>query len=170
MLYGDGTKILIGAHNFRHDISGKCEQRDKNKNNSLINDTEHSEDVSLASIGLLNNGKVILMYRMEKTINCVKLCGIHLVYTPNQRRGGDDTGFQLLIVAPGHGDDPCCVCQRPIVKSFIREMGYGVVVMSLEGGVLGNLVGGVIGQAGWGGRLGHGGVSVIFYVTMIISG
>ena len=56
------------------------------------------------------------------------------------------------------------------VKSFIREMGYGVVVMSLEGGVLGNLVGGVIGQAGWGGRLGHGGVSVIFYVTMIISG
>ncbi len=101
------------------------------------------------------------------TINHVELCGIHLVYTPNQCGGGDDTGFQLLIVTPGHGDDPRCVCRRPIVKSFIRGMGYGVVVMSLEGGVLGNLAGGIIGRAGWGGRLGHGGVFVFFYVSIL---
>ena len=98
------------------------------------------------------------MHRMEKTINCVELCRIHLVYTPNQCRGGDDTGFQSLIVAPRHGNNPPCVCQRPIVKSFIRGMEYGVVVMSLEGGVLGNLVGGVIGRAGGGG----GSVMVVF--------
>jgi hypothetical protein len=85
------------------------------------------------------------MHGMEKTINCVKLCGIHLVYTPNRRGGGDDAGFQSIIVAPGHGDDPRCVCWKPIVKSFIRWLGVGVVVMSLEGGVLCNLMGGVIG-------------------------
>jgi hypothetical protein len=83
MLYGNGAKILIGARKFRHDIGGKCEQRDKNKNNFPLDDTERSEDVSLASTGLLNNGKVIWTHRMEKTINCVELCGIHLVYTPN---------------------------------------------------------------------------------------
>ena len=82
---------------------------------------------------------------MEKKINCVKLCGIHLVYTPNRRGGSDDAGFQSIIVAPGHGDDPRCVCWKPIVKSFIRWLGVGVVVMSLEGGVLCNLMGGVIG-------------------------
>ena len=92
--------------------------------------------------------------------NCVELCRIHLVYTPNRRGGGDDAGFQSIIVAPGHGDDPRCVCRRPIVISFIRGMGDGVVVMSLEGGVLCNLVGGVIGRA-WGGG-GGGSVMVAF--------
>ena len=147
----DGTKILIGAVKFRHDIGRKCEQRDKNKNDSPLDDTERLEDVSLAGTGSLNHGKVIWMQGMEKTINRVELCGIHLVYTPNRRGGGDDTGFQSLIVPPGHGNDPRCVRRRPIVKSFIRWLGYGVVVMSLEGEVMGNLVGGAIGQAGWGG-------------------
>ena len=104
---------------------------------------------------------------MEKTINRVELCGIHLVYTPNRRGGGNDTGFQSLIAAPGHGDDPRCVRRRPIVKSFIRWLGYGVVVMSLKGEVMCNLVGGAIGRAGWGG----GSVMVvnlyIFYVSML---
>ena len=162
MLYGDGNEILIGARKFRHDICGKCEQRDKNKNDSPLDDTERLEDVSLAGTSLLNHGEVIWMHGMEKTINCVKLCEIYLVYTPNLCGGGDDTGFQSIIVAPGHGDDPRCVCWRPIVKSFIREMRYGVVVMSLKGGVLGNIVGGVIGRARRGGGLGHGGVFIFF--------
>ncbi len=51
------------------------------------------EDVSLAGACSLNDGKVIWAHGMEKTINGVKLCGIHLVYTPNQRGGGDDAGF-----------------------------------------------------------------------------
>ncbi len=147
MLFGDGAEILIGTHKFRHDIGGKCEQRNKNKIDSPLNDTEHLEDVSLAGTGSLNHGEVIWTHRIEKTINCVKLCRIHLVYTPNQCRGSDDTGFQSIIVAPGHGDDPRCVCLRPIVKSFIRGIGHGVVVMSLERGVLGNLVGGVNGRS-----------------------
>ena len=100
--------------------------------------------------------------------NCVELCRIHLVYTPNRRGGGDDAGFQSIIVAPGHGDDPRCVCRRPIVISFIRGMGDGVVVMSLEGGVLCNLVGGVIGRArAGGGRLGHGGIFVFFLMSQV---
>ncbi len=36
MLYSDGAKILIGARKFIHDIGGKCEQRDKNKNDSPL--------------------------------------------------------------------------------------------------------------------------------------
>jgi hypothetical protein len=167
MLYGDGAEILIGARKFRHDIGGKCEQRDKNKNDSPLDDTERSEDVSLAGTSSLNHGEVIWTHGMEKMINCVELCGIHLVYTPNQRGGGDDTGFQLIIVTPGHGDDPRCVCRRPIVKSSIRRMEYGVVVMSLERGVLGNLVGSVIGRARGGGVS----VMVVFlyflYVAML---
>ena len=162
MLYSNGTKILIGAVKFRHDIGGKCEQRDKNKNDSPLDDTERLEDVSLAGTGSLNHGKVIWTQGMEKSINRVQLCGIHLVYTPNQRGGGNDTGFQSLIVIPGHGNNPRCVPRRPIVKSFIRWLRYGVVVMSLEGEVMGNLVGGAIGRAGWGGRLCHGGVFVFF--------
>ena len=74
-------------------ICGKCEQRDKNKNDSPLDDTERSEDVSLAGACSLNDGKVIRVHGMEKTTNGVKLCGIHLVYTPNRRRGGDDAGF-----------------------------------------------------------------------------
>ena len=84
MLYGDGAEFLIGAREFRHDICGKCEQRDKNKN---------LEDVSLASACLLNDDKVIRAQGMEKTINGIKLCGIHLMYTPNRRGGGNDAGF-----------------------------------------------------------------------------
>jgi hypothetical protein len=57
MLYGDGAEILIGARKFIHDIGGKCEQRDKNKNDSPLDDTERSEDVSLARTGSLNHGK-----------------------------------------------------------------------------------------------------------------
>jgi hypothetical protein len=79
MLYGDGAKILIGARKFRHDIGGKCEQRDKNKNDSRLDDTERSEDVSLAGTGSLNHGEVIWTHGMAKRINCVELCGIHLV-------------------------------------------------------------------------------------------
>ena len=93
MLYGDGAKFLIGAREFRHDICGKCEQRDKNKNDSPLDDTERSEDVSLASACSLNDGKVFRAHGMEKMINGVKLCGIHLVYTSNRRGGGDDAGF-----------------------------------------------------------------------------
>ena len=92
-MYGDGAKLLIGAREFRHDICGKCEQRDENKNDSLLDDTNCSEDVSLASACSLNDGKVIRAHGMEKTINGVKLCGIHLMYTPNRRGGGDDAGF-----------------------------------------------------------------------------
>ena len=158
MLYSNGTKILIGAVKFRHDIGGKCEQRDKNKNVSPLDDTEHSEDVSLAGTDLLNHGEVIWTQGMEKTINRVELCEIHLVYTPNRRGGGNDTGFQSLIAAPGHGDDPCCVRRRPIVKSFIRWLGYGVVVMSLEGEVMGTSWGGQSGERGGGG----GSVMVVF--------
>ena len=75
MLYGDGAKILIGAREFRHDICGKCEQRDKNKNDSLLNDTRRSEDVSLAGACSLNDGKVIWAHGMEKTINGVSCAG-----------------------------------------------------------------------------------------------
>ena len=59
MLYDNGAKILIGTCKFRHDIGGKCEQRDKNKNESPLDDTERSEDVSLARTGSLNHGEVI---------------------------------------------------------------------------------------------------------------
>jgi hypothetical protein len=93
MLYGDGAKLLIGAREFRHDICGKCEQRDKNKNDSPLDDTKRSEDVSLAGACSLNDGKVIWAQGMEKTINGVKLCRIHLMYTPNRRGGGNDAGF-----------------------------------------------------------------------------
>ena len=93
MLYGDGAEILIGARKFRHDIGGKCEQRDKNKNDSPLDDTERLEDVSLAGACSLNDGKVIGAHGMEKTINSVKLCGIHLGNTPNQRGRGNDAGF-----------------------------------------------------------------------------
>ncbi len=81
MLYGDGAKFLIGAREFRHDICGKCEQWDKNKNDSPLDDTERSEDASLASTCSLNDGKVIRAHGMEKTINGIKLCGIHLIQT-----------------------------------------------------------------------------------------
>jgi len=93
MLYGDGAEFLIGAREFRHDIRGKCEQRDKNKNDPPLDDTERSEDVSLAGACLLNDSKVIWVYGMKQTINGFKLCGNHLLYTPNQRGGGDDAGF-----------------------------------------------------------------------------
>ena len=93
MLYADGAKLLIDAHKFRHDICGKCEQRDKNKNDSPLDDTDRSEYVSLAGACLLNDGKVIRAHGMEKMINGDKLCEIHLVYTPNRCRGGDDAGF-----------------------------------------------------------------------------
>jgi len=93
MLYGDGTKFLIGAREFRYDIRGKCEQRDKNKNDSPLDDTERSEDVSLAGDCSLNDGKVIRVHETEKTINGIKLCGIHLVNTPSRRGGGDDAGI-----------------------------------------------------------------------------
>jgi hypothetical protein len=65
--------------------------------------------------------------------NCVELCGIQLVYTPNRRGGGDDAGFQSIIVAPGHGDDPRCVCWRPIVISFIRGREMGSLSCPLKG-------------------------------------
>ena len=81
MLYGDGAKILIGAREFR---------RIKIR---MIPRSMRLEDVSLAGACSLNDGKVIWAHGMEKTINGVKLCGIHLVYTPNQRGGGDDAGF-----------------------------------------------------------------------------
>ena len=93
MLYGDGAEFLIGAREFRHDICGKCEQRDKNKNDSPLDDTERSEDVSLAGACSLNDVKVIRAHGMEKTINGIKLCGIHLMCTPNRCGGGDDAGF-----------------------------------------------------------------------------
>jgi hypothetical protein len=93
MLYGDGAEFLIGAREFRHDICGKCEQRDKKKKHSPLDDTKRSEDVSLAGACSLNDGKVIRVHEMEKRINGIKLCGIHIVYTPNQRGGGDDAGF-----------------------------------------------------------------------------
>ena len=158
MLYSDGIKILIGAVKFRHDIGGKCEQRDKNKNDSPLDDTERLEDVSLAGTGLLNHGEVIWTQGMEKRINRIELCGIHLVYTPNRCGGSDDTGFQSLIVAPGHGDNLRCVPRRPIVKSFIRWLGYGVAVMSLEGEVMCTSWGGQSGERGGGG----GSVMVVF--------
>ena len=91
MLYCDGAEFLIGAREFRHD--GKCEQRDKNKNDPPLDDTEHSEDVSLVGACSLKDGKVIWVHRMEKTINGVKLCRIHLMYTPNQCGGGDNAEF-----------------------------------------------------------------------------
>jgi hypothetical protein len=75
MLYSDDAKILIGARKFMHDIGGKCEQRDKNKNYSPLDDTERTEDVSLAGTGKLNHGEVIWTHGMEKRINCVELCG-----------------------------------------------------------------------------------------------
>jgi hypothetical protein len=50
---------MIGARKFIHDIGGKCEQRDKNKNDSPLDDTERSEDVSLAGTGSLNHCEVI---------------------------------------------------------------------------------------------------------------
>ena len=59
MLYGDNAEILIGARTLIHDIGGKCEQRDTNKNDSPLDDTEHSEDKSLAGTGSLNHGEVI---------------------------------------------------------------------------------------------------------------
>ena len=59
MLHGDGAEFLIGAREFRHDICGKCEQRDINKNDSPLDDTERSENVSLAGARSLNDGKVI---------------------------------------------------------------------------------------------------------------
>ncbi len=59
MLYGDNAEILIGARKLIHDIGGKCEQRDTNKNDSLLDDTERSEDKSLAGTGSLNHGEVI---------------------------------------------------------------------------------------------------------------
>ena len=93
MLYGNGAELLISAREFRHDICGKCEQRDKNKNDSPLDDTERSEDVSLAGACSLNDSKVIRAQGMEKTINGIKLCGIHLMHTPNRRGGGDDAGF-----------------------------------------------------------------------------
>ena len=62
-------------------------------NDSPLDDTKHSEDVSLAGACSLNDGKVFRVHGMEKTINGVKLCGIHLVNTPNQCAGGDDAGF-----------------------------------------------------------------------------
>jgi hypothetical protein len=49
--------------------------------------------VSLAGACSLNDDKVIQAHGMEKTINGVKLCGIHLMYTPNRCGGGDDAGF-----------------------------------------------------------------------------
>ena len=82
--------MLIGAREFRDDICGKCEQQDINKNDSPLDDTEHSEYVSLAGACSLNDGKVIRAHGMEKRINGVKLCGIHLVNTPNRRGGSDD--------------------------------------------------------------------------------
>jgi hypothetical protein len=52
--------------------------------------------------------------------------------TPSiQRGGGDDARFQPIVDAPGHGDDPRCVRRRPIVKSVVREIGEGVIVISL---------------------------------------
>jgi hypothetical protein len=111
MLYGDGVKFLIGTREFRYDIRGKCEQWDKNKNDSPLDDTERFEDVSLDGACLLNDDKVIRAHGMEKTINSVKLYGILLVYTPNRRGGGDDAGFEPIIVAPGHGNKPLCVGQ-----------------------------------------------------------
>jgi hypothetical protein len=50
---------MIGARKFIHDIGGKCEQRDKNKNDSPLDDTERSEDVSLAGTASLNHCEVI---------------------------------------------------------------------------------------------------------------
>ena len=88
MLYGDGAKILIGARKCRHDIGGKCEQRDKNKNNSPLDDTERLEDVSLADTGSLNDGEVIWSHGMEKMINCVELFRVtsRLHSKPTRRR------------------------------------------------------------------------------------
>ena len=58
--------------------------------NSPLDDTERSEYVSLAGACLLNDGKMIGAHGMEKTINSIKLCGIHLGNTPNRRGRGDD--------------------------------------------------------------------------------
>jgi hypothetical protein len=105
----------------------------------------------LTGTRLLNYSKMIGMHEMKKMLDGIELCRKHILDAPNQRGGGNDACFQAIIVTPGHGDDPRCVRRKQIIISIVREIGEGVVLVSLYGGVLGDLVGGAIGQAQWGG-------------------
>ena len=131
MLDGDCAKPLVGALEFLHDISGQGKQRYEDKNDAALLHTERPSDVHLTGTRSLNYSKMIGNHGMKKTIDSIELRRKNILDTPNQRRGSDDARFQPIVIAPGHGDDPRCVCCRPIVKPAVREMGEGVVVISL---------------------------------------
>jgi hypothetical protein len=141
----NGTKALVGAREFRHYIGGQREQRDKDEDIPLLDYTKRSKDVRLTGTRLLHYGKVIETHEMQKTRYSVNLRRIHLLNTPNGQQSSNNTRLQAIVVAPGHCNNPRCVCCRPIIKSDVRDMGERVDVVPVERGVLGNLMGDTIG-------------------------
>ena len=65
MLNYDGVKVLVGAHELCHDISGEREQGDEDEDNPLLNGTQGPKDVGLPRTRLLNCRKVIWMHGMK---------------------------------------------------------------------------------------------------------
>ncbi len=148
MLDCNNAKALVGASEFRHYIGGQREQRDKDEDNPPLNYTKHSKDVRLTGTCLLNYGKVIGTHRIQKTRYSVNLRRIHLLYPPNGQQSCDNTCLQAIVIAPGQCANLRCVCGHPIAKSDVRDMGERVNAVPIEGGVLGDLMGDVIGRAG----------------------
>ena len=90
MMNHDCTKMGVGALKLRHDIGGQREQRYEYQNDAALHHAERPKDMCLTGTRWLNYSKMIGKQVMKKTINCIELCRKHVLYTPNQRGGGND--------------------------------------------------------------------------------
>ena len=170
MLDRDSAKTLVGASEFGHHISRESEEWDDNEFNPPLHHAKRSKDVHFTGTCSLNYSKIIRMHRMKKTKYRIDLRRIHLLYTPNRRRRGNDAHPQSIITAPGHSNDALCVCRGPMVKSKPGgHMGGRGFVCDVNFGIR-DTRGVDIRRTGWGDGVDHGGVFVFFYVSNFFSG
>jgi hypothetical protein len=64
MLNHDGAEVLVGTRELRQNMGREREQRNKDEDNPLLDDTQRPKDVGLLSTHLLNHRKVIWMKGM----------------------------------------------------------------------------------------------------------
>ncbi len=132
MLNDNCTKTGVGALELQHYIGGQREQWYEYQNDVVLHHAERPKDMRLTGTHLLNYSKMIGKHgMMKKTIYCIKLCRKHVLDTPNQHGGSNNAQLQSIVIGPHHRDDLRCVGWRPIIKSILREIGEGFIVISL---------------------------------------
>jgi hypothetical protein len=140
---------------------------DEDEDDPPLYHAKRSNDVHFTGTRTLNYREVIRTQRMKKTLNSVDLRRVHLPYTPNRRRSGNDARPQPIITAPRHSDDALCVRRSPIVKSDVGGHGGGRwIVRDINFGVR-DAGGDDIRRTGRGSGVCHGGVFTIFRTSAV---